>query len=106
MDFSHNSFNILHTINLLLLSTEPLLAKSVGHRLQFSLFFRCVDDVPLMLHIEDCPPFRTCFVDGFCGTTVVSKFPLGMGVVAQKDKSLAGPTVVHDTGILMLSRAR
>lgn len=56
--------------------------------------------------IEDCPPFRTCFVDGFCGTTVVSKFPLGMGVVAQKDKSLAGPTVVHDTGILMLSRAR
>jgi hypothetical protein len=31
---------------------------------------------PFLFHIDNRPTFRPCFVEGFCGATVVGLFPL------------------------------
>ena len=49
-----------------------------------SLFFRRVDDFPVMLHVDNCPAFYVGFIKRLLGTFVIGKFALGISVVDQK----------------------
>ena len=89
MVFSRYSFNILHTIICFRYPASHYWPCWLDIAFSLRFFSGWEDEFLFMLHIDGCPAFRPCFGEVLLGTSVVGKFPLGIGVVNQKRKSLA-----------------
>jgi len=89
MFFSRYSFKIIHTIICFRYPASHYWPCWLDIAFSLRFFSGWEDEFLFMLHIDGRPAFRPCFGEVLLGTSVVGNFPLGIGVVNQKRKSLA-----------------